>query len=53
MFTSLLPVAIIIILLWVGLFAYYMYVAQRQTALGQELDALQKLLDQKEPPRDE
>jgi CcmD family protein len=47
MFNSLLPVAIIIIVMWVGLFAYYMYVAQRQTALRNELESLEKLLDEK------
>jgi CcmD family protein len=46
MFSSLLPVAIIIIVLWVGLFAYYIYVARQQTALREELEALQKLLDE-------
>jgi len=46
MFSSLLPVAIIIIVLWVGLFAYYIYVAHQQTALRKELESLQKLLDE-------
>jgi CcmD family protein len=47
MFTSLLPVAVIIILLWVGLFAYYIYVAQRQAALRDELESLEKMLREK------
>jgi CcmD family protein len=46
MFNSLLPVALIIIVLWVALFGYYLYVARQQTALREELESLQKLLDQ-------
>jgi CcmD family protein len=49
MFSSLLPVAIIVIVLWVGLFAYYIYVARQQTALREELESLQELLDKESP----
>jgi CcmD family protein len=51
MFSSLLPVALIIIVLWVGLFGYYLYVARQQTALREELESLEKLLD-KEPSQE-
>jgi preprotein translocase subunit YajC len=45
MFDSLIVVAIIIILLWLGALTYYFYVSRQQNELGQEIDKLREQLD--------
>lgn len=45
MLDNLLPVAIVIIILWLGLLAYNFYVSRQQNELGAEIDTLREQLD--------
>jgi hypothetical protein len=47
MFDNLTLIVVLIILLWVGLFAFYIYTSRQQEHIGQEIDALNNKLDKK------
>lgn len=48
MFASLPLIAVVIILLWVGIFVYYLTTSRSQQTLEQEIEALKKILDDDE-----
>lgn len=48
MFDSLIVVAIVIMVLWLGALAYYFYVSRQQKELGQEIEKLREQLDSME-----
>lgn len=48
MLDNLTLVALLIIVVWVATLAYYFYVSRQQTEIREELEGLQKLMDQEE-----
>ena len=46
MFDNLLPLAVVIIVLWVGVLAYYMTTSRQQGKLQDSLKNLRELLDE-------
>lgn len=48
MFDSLIVVAIIIMVLWLGALTYYFYVSRQQNELGKEIEKLREQLDSME-----
>jgi Zn-dependent protease with chaperone function len=46
MFDSLIVVAILIIVLWLGAMAYYLFVSRQQSDLADEIEKLREQLDE-------
>ena len=48
MFDNLLLIAIVIIIMWVAVLAYYLFASNRQIDLQENIEALNKMLEQSE-----
>ena len=48
MFENLTLLIVLIIILWLGAFGYYLYTSRQQKGIADELDRLQKKLDEDE-----
>ena len=49
MFDNLTLIAIIVILFWLGIFAYYMITSRQQQELQKDMEELQEMLDDDQP----
>lgn len=46
MLDNLLLIAVVIMIMWVGIMAYYLYTSRRQTDLQKEIEDLREMLDE-------
>ena len=49
MFENLLPIAIVIIVMWVGVLAYYLVTSRQQSDLQDSIESLSEMLDNNQP----
>ena len=49
MFENFLPIAIVIIVMWVGVLAYYLVTSRQQSDLQDSIESLSEMLDNSQP----
>jgi preprotein translocase subunit YajC len=52
MFDNLVLIAVVIMILWIGVLAYYLVTSRQQKDLQEDIESLREMLDKTDDPRD-